>query len=158
MKGYMQQQGVHYTQSFSPTISQVSLRIVMTLTSMKGFRSWDLDATSAFVSAPLPEGETVHMEQIPGFPLPKGKCLKLKRTLYDLVQTPLAFYKLCCEVYISVGYMNISWNIDGTPISSRSHTHPSHTQNSRLLTSSLLLGVPGPHGTVRRSPQCIRDT
>jgi hypothetical protein len=75
----MQQQVVHYTQSFSPTISQVSLRIVMTLTSMKGFRSWDLDATSAFVSAPLPEGEMVYMEQIPGFPLPKGKRLKLKR-------------------------------------------------------------------------------
>jgi hypothetical protein len=73
VKGYIQQQGVHYTQSFSPTISQVSLRIVMVLTSMKGFRSWDLDATSVFVSAPLPEGETVYMEQIPGFPIPKGK-------------------------------------------------------------------------------------
>ena len=107
VKGYMQQQGVHYTQSFSPTISQVSLRIVMALTSMKGFRSWDLDATSAFVSAPLPEGETVYMEQIPGFPLPKGKCLKLKRTLYGLVQAPLAFYKLCREVYISVGYRQL---------------------------------------------------
>jgi hypothetical protein len=103
----MQQQDVHYTQSFSQTISQVSLRIVMTLTNMKGFRSWDLDATSDFVSAPLPEGETVYMEQIPGFPLPKGKCLKLKRTLYGLVQAPLAFYKLCREVYISVGYRQL---------------------------------------------------
>jgi hypothetical protein len=66
-----------------------------------------LDATSAFVSAPLPEGETVYMEQIPGFPIPKGKCLKLKRTLYGLVQTPLAFYKLCREVYISAGYRQL---------------------------------------------------
>ncbi len=73
-------------------------------TSMKGFRSWDLDATSAFVSAPLSEGQTVYMEQIPGFPLSKGKCLKLKRTLHVLVQVPLAFYKLCREVYFSVGY------------------------------------------------------
>jgi hypothetical protein len=39
VKGHMQQQGVRYTQSFSPTISQFSLRIVMSLTSMKGFRS-----------------------------------------------------------------------------------------------------------------------
>ena len=29
----------------------------------------------------------------------------------------------------------INLNIAGTPITSRSHTHPSHTQNSRLLTS-----------------------
>ncbi len=44
------------------------------------------------------------MEQIPGFPFPKGKCLKLKRTFYGLVQAPLVFYKLCREVYISVCY------------------------------------------------------
>jgi hypothetical protein len=49
----------------------------------------------------------VYMEQIPGFPLPKGKCLKLKRTLYGLVQEPLTFYKLCREVYISVGYRQL---------------------------------------------------
>ncbi len=35
-------------------------------------------------------------------------------------------------------------NIDGTITPSRSHTHPSHTQNSCLLTSSLSLGVPVP--------------
>ena len=41
-------------------------------------------------------------------------------------------------------------NIDGAPVSSRSHTHPSHSQTSRLLTSSLSLGVPVPRGT-----QCV---
>ena len=38
------------------------------------------------------------------------------------------------------------------PITSKSHTHPSHSQTSRLLTSSLSLGVPVP-----RTTQCIRD-
>ena len=33
-------------------------------------------------------------------------------------------------------------NLDGSPIISKSHTHPSHSQTSRLLTSSLSLGVP----------------
>ena len=42
--------------------------------------------------------------------------------------------------------MNV-YNVDGGPIASRSHTHPSHTQNSSLLTSSLSLGVPGPPAT-----------
>jgi hypothetical protein len=45
----------------------------------------------------------------------------------------------------------INLNIDGTPITSRTHTHPSHSETSRLLTSSLSLGVPVP-----RSTQCIR--
>ena len=41
--------------------------------------------------------------------------------------------------------MCVNLNIDGAPITSRSHTHPSHSQASRLLTSSLSLGVPVPH-------------
>ena len=46
--------------------------------------------------------------------------------------------------------LRINLNIDGTPISSKSHTHPSHSQTSCLLTSSLSLGVPVP-----RSTQCL---
>jgi hypothetical protein len=40
--------------------------------------------------------------------------------------------------------LRITLNIDGTPITSRTHTHPSHSQTSRLLTSSLSSGVPVP--------------
>ncbi len=43
-----------------------------------------------------------------------------------------------------VAVLRIMLNIDGTPITSKSHTHPSHSQTSRLLTSSLSLGVPRP--------------
>ena len=44
------------------------------------------------------------------------------------------------------------WISTVAPVVSRSHTHPSHSQTSRLLTSSLFLGVPVPHVT-----QCMRD-
>ena len=96
VKGYMQEKGIHYDESFSPTISQVTLCIVMDLTSMTGFSSWDLDATSAFVSVVLPDDEVVYMDAIPGFP--KGKCLRFLRTLYGLVQPLLVFFELCREV------------------------------------------------------------
>ncbi len=46
--------------------------------------------------------------------------------------------------------LRIILNIDGAPVASRSHTHPSHSQTSRLLTSSLSLGVP-----VTRVTQCM---
>jgi hypothetical protein len=65
----------------------------MVLTSMTGFSSWDLDATSVFVSTVLSDDELVYMEAIPGVPLTKGKYWRDLRTLYDLVQAPLAFYK-----------------------------------------------------------------
>jgi hypothetical protein len=47
--------------------------------------------------------------------------------------------------------LRITFNLDGVSIISKSHTHPSHSQTSRLLTSSLSLGIPVP-----RSTQCIR--
>ncbi len=49
--------------------------------------------------------------------------------------------------------LRINLNIDGSPITSRTHTHPSHSETSRLLTSSLSLGVPVPRAT-----QCMRGT
>jgi hypothetical protein len=49
--------------------------------------------------------------------------------------------------------LRITLNLDGAPITSTSHTHPSpsHSQTSRLLTSSLSLGV-----LVPRPTQCMR--
>jgi hypothetical protein len=43
--------------------------------------------------------------------------------------------------------LRITLNIDGAPLTSKSHTHPSHSQTSRLLISSLSLGVPVPRAT-----------
>jgi hypothetical protein len=43
--------------------------------------------------------------------------------------------------------LRITLNIDGAPITSRTHSHPSHSQTSRLLSSSLSLGFPLPRGT-----------
>ncbi len=43
--------------------------------------------------------------------------------------------------------LRITLNLDGVPITSKSHTHPSHSQTSRPLTSSLSLGVPVPRAT-----------
>ena len=53
---------------------------------------------------------------------------------------------------VKVAVLRINLNLDGSPMASKSHTHPSHSQTSRLLTSSLSLGVPVPRPT-----QCVRD-
>jgi hypothetical protein len=50
-----------------------------------------------------------------------------------------------------VAALRITLNLDGSPIISKSHTHPSPSQTFRLLTSSLSLGIPVPRAT-----QCMR--
>ena len=47
--------------------------------------------------------------------------------------------------------LRITLDLDGAPITSKSHTQPSHSRTSLLLTSSLSLGVPVPRAT-----QCMR--
>jgi hypothetical protein len=44
--------------------------------------------------------------------------------------------------------LRIILNIDCAPVVSRSHTHPSHSQTFRLLTSSVSLGLPVPRATL----------
>ncbi len=43
---------------------------------------------------------------------------------------------------VKVVDFRIFLNVDGAPITSKTHTHHSHSQTSRLLTSSLTLGDP----------------
>ncbi len=52
-----------------------------------------------------------------------------------------------CNILTKDTVLRTILNIDGAPVASRSTTHPSHSQTSRLLTSSLSLGVPVPHVT-----------
>jgi hypothetical protein len=56
-----------------------------------------------------------------------------------------------CNILAKAAALRITLNIDGAPLASRSHTHQSHSQTSRLLTSSLSLSVPVPRAT-----QCMR--
>ncbi len=58
----------------------------------------------------------------------------------------------CGLILAKAAVLRLHLNLDGEPIASYSHTHPSHSQTSRLLTSSLSLGVPVPRPT-----QCMRD-
>ena len=58
----------------------------------------------------------------------------------------------CGNILAKASALRVNLNLDGAPIASNSHTHPSHSQTSRLLTSSLSLGVPVPRPT-----QCMGD-
>ena len=95
--GYQQRKDVDYFASFSPTASYVTIRLVLALTALPHYYGVDFDATGTFISAPLPPEEQVYLDGILGYDLPKGKCLRLKKTIYGLVQAPHSYFKLCKE-------------------------------------------------------------
>jgi hypothetical protein len=125
-RGFEQCKGVDYFQNFSPTASQVSLCLVLTLTVSPDFLSVDLDTTSAFTSVPLQGNEQVYMTTVPGYPLPSGHCLHVVKSIYGLATSHLAFYNLCVDVFTKVGlhwlrtdacgacaFIKYVWNIKG---------------------------------------------
>ncbi len=93
-RGFDQRKGVDCFQRFSPTVSQVTLCLVLTLTVSPGFLSVDLDTTSDFISAPLQDDKQVYMTAVPGYPFPPGHCLHVVKSIYGLATAPLAFYNL----------------------------------------------------------------
>jgi hypothetical protein len=48
------------------------------------------------------------------------------------------------NILVKTAALRVTLNLDGAPITSKSHTHLTHSQSSRSLTSSLSLGVPVP--------------
>ena len=97
--GYDQRPGIDYASAFSPTASQVALRLILGLTSFPGFFSEDYDAESAFISALLPPDEITYMEPLPGYDIGDDYCLKLVRSLYGLCASSRHFFLLAREVY-----------------------------------------------------------
>ena len=70
--GHQQETGRDYFDSFAPTCSQTTLRLVLALTAVPGRHSLDLDAVCAFISSDLAEGKHVYMKAPPGYGLVKA--------------------------------------------------------------------------------------
>jgi len=68
-KGYLQKRTFDFS-FFSPTDTQVTLRVILALTARVGFKRWDLDDTWAFISVPLPKGQNLYLP-IEGYLIPK---------------------------------------------------------------------------------------
>jgi len=65
--GYQQEKGRDYFESFSPTCSHSTIRLVLALTTVPGWYLLDLDAVCAFISSDLAPGERVYMKGPAGY-------------------------------------------------------------------------------------------
>ena len=89
-RGFTQEHGVDYHETFAPTVRVISIRVVLALAA---FHDWDveqLDVVTAFLEANI--DEEIYMRQPEGFRSSDSKgtelvCL-LKKALYGLKQAP----------------------------------------------------------------------
>jgi hypothetical protein len=86
-KGYNQQYGIDYNETFAPVLKYKSLRIIFALSiTHKNTRLEQLDVKTAFLNAYV--NEDVYMEAPEGMNVKSDEVLKLNKALYGIKQAP----------------------------------------------------------------------
>lgn len=102
-KGFTQKPGVDYQETFSPVIRHSTLRLLFALSVQYGMDVTHLDITTAFLNGNLKENIFMY---IPEGLIVKGsnKVFKLKKAIYGLKQSSLAWYEKVEETLCNLGY------------------------------------------------------
>ncbi|GJX72065.1 retrovirus-related pol polyprotein from transposon TNT 1-94, partial [Tanacetum coccineum] len=91
-KGYGQEEGIDFEESFAPVARLEVVRIFMAYEAHKNFPIFQMDVKTAFLNGPLKE--EVFVQQPDGFVDPDfpNHVYRLKKALYGLKQAPRAWY------------------------------------------------------------------
>ncbi|KAM7479031.1 hypothetical protein LguiA_027244 [Lonicera macranthoides] len=103
-RGFSQQYGLDYEETFSPVAKMVTVRTIISLAAYKGWNLWQLDVKNAFLYGEL--DRDIFMEQPQGFvskEFPNHVC-RLKKALYGLKQAPRAWYGKIAQYLIFCGF------------------------------------------------------
>ena len=93
VKGYCQEEGIDYEETFAPVARLESVRIFLAYAAHKNIDVYQMDVKCAFLNGIIEE--TVYVEQPPGFvnkDLP-NHCYHLNKAVYGLKQAPRAWYE-----------------------------------------------------------------
>jgi histone deacetylase 1/2 len=102
-KGYSQEQGFDYNETFSPVVKPVTIRIILTLAISFKWDIQQIDINNAFLNGILQE--EVYMTQPPGFISSDSSLVcRLHRALYGLKQAPRAWYDRLTQALILFGF------------------------------------------------------
>jgi len=88
-RGFTQQIGIDYFNTYSPTFRQDSLRIIVAIASSKGFNIKQIDVNAAYLNAELTED--IYIRTPKGFDDYDKPFWKLKKALYGLKQSGKAW-------------------------------------------------------------------
>lgn len=90
-KGFKQKAGTNYTDIYSPVIEHSSLRMILSLAAIHGWKIKQVDAKNAFLNGKLES--IIYFEPPNEVKQYKDEIWKLQKGLYGLKQAPFIWYK-----------------------------------------------------------------
>jgi len=103
-RGFSQQYGLDYDETFSPVTKITTVRVLLALAANKGWNLWQMDVKNAFLHGEL--DREIYMSQPMGFQNQDHPeyVYKLRKALYGLKQAPRAWYGKIAEFLTYSGY------------------------------------------------------
>ena len=92
-RGFSQKEGIDYDETFSPVARYTSIRTIISLVSIFGWKMYQMDVKTAFLNGNI--DQEVFIEQLEGFVLHsrESHVCRLKKALYGLKQAPRVRYE-----------------------------------------------------------------
>jgi hypothetical protein len=122
-RGFSQKEGEDYDETFAPVAKYTSIRSIIAIASVMGWKLHQMDVKTAFLNGVIEE--EVYIEQPQGFVIhgKESHVCKLKKALYGLKQAPRAWYARIDSYLMSLGFTksdadpNLYYKVeDGCPI------------------------------------------
>jgi len=107
-KGFDQESGVDFTETFSPMVKPSTIRVLLALAVQFNWNIHQLDVSNTFLHDHLLE--EVYMEQPRGFidpQFPSHVC-RLHKSLYGLKQAPRAWFTRLSQTLLELGFVSSS--------------------------------------------------
>ncbi|CAI7838993.1 unnamed protein product [Closterium sp. NIES-54] len=103
-RGFSQQQGVDYFQTFSPTPRMTTLRVLLHVAAQRDYELHSLDFSTAFLQGSL--HEEIRLHHPPGFTesFPAGTKWSLRRPVYGLRQAPREWHDTLRTTLAALGF------------------------------------------------------
>jgi hypothetical protein len=101
-QGFTQIEGVDYDETFAPVAKLASLRAVLALATELNWEIHQMDVKAAYLNGALEED--IFMAPPPGFDIPEGMVLKLKKAVYGTKQGGRVWYKNVKAELEEMGY------------------------------------------------------
>uniref|UniRef100_A0A8R7UH22 Reverse transcriptase Ty1/copia-type domain-containing protein n=1 Tax=Triticum urartu TaxID=4572 RepID=A0A8R7UH22_TRIUA len=106
VRGFTQQPGVDYGETFSPVVKPATIRVVLSIATANAWPIRQMDAKNTFLHGDL--AETVYCEQPAGFAdasFPTHVC-RLHKSLYGLKQAPRTWFLRFTRFLHSLGFVS----------------------------------------------------